>query len=451
MKTIIEQPGFIVAALGKQAVVETEKYRPIKYLIFSECPRGILVYNTLTKELILTDSNECAVLKSGKDIDISENKRLIEQYFLVTQDFNERECCDQLKNLFKLLDNDDSITSYVIFTTSDCNARCFYCFERGQAKISLTSEKAIDVAKYIVKNAKNKKVAITWFGGEPLYNIEPINLISDYLEKSGIKFGANMVTNAYLFDEKIIETAKEKWNLKSVQITLDGTEEIYNKTKNYIYKNEISPFLRVINNIKLLSEAQINVIIRINMDLFNKDNLYRLIDYLYERFSGNEYVSVYVRTLFDNTGKLQTERSDEDRKKLYDDLAKLQDYLSEKNMYHFQNLRSVYKLNNCIGSSKHGVVIMPDGKLGMCNNHIDKYIYGDIYNGITDAKVIDDFLVYKKPVANCDNCPLYPNCARLEKCPYYTRDCEDYERNILISDLQKFMLNTFYSKNKVEN
>ena len=43
--------------------------------------------------------------------------------------------------------------------------------------------------------------------------------------------GRQRQIQAEMLYKYLIKTAKEDWNLQNVQITLDGTEEIYNKTK----------------------------------------------------------------------------------------------------------------------------------------------------------------------------------------------------------------------------
>lgn len=443
MKTIIEQPTFITAALPKPNIDTTITYRPLKFLVFAETKDGNLVYNTLTKQLLLLNDFEYEILQK-KQIEYSKSlDYLIETYFFVPYDFNEIKCFTQLKNLFKLLDNDKSITNYVILPTTDCNARCFYCCEHGQKRVNMSEQTAIDTAKYIVENCYGKKVSIMWFGGEPLFNIAPINIISKYLRESNIEFSSNIISNAYLFDDTIIGISKNIWNVKSIQITLDGTEEIYNRTKNYIYSNCISPFKKVINNIQSLVDNEIKVIIRLNMDLFNKDNLYSLVDFLYNKFQNNHFVDIYIRLLFDNTSKLQSERSNIERKELYEEFIKFEDYIDSKGMYHAQKLNPVFIVNSCIGTNKHGTVIMPGGELGMCDLHTDSDLYGNIYDGITNHQIIKEFEVYKEPVDICTDCPIYPNCSRLKKCLYYTRDCEEYEQNRLIHQLKKYILHTY--------
>ena len=104
----------------------------------------------------------------------------------------------------------------------------------------MSQEVALKVAKYI---AQSDSIALNWFGGEPLYNIKAIGTITNYLIVHNKEFHSEMTTNGYLFNETVVKKAKELWNLTGVQITLDGTEKIYNKTKNYKDVKGTSPFM----------------------------------------------------------------------------------------------------------------------------------------------------------------------------------------------------------------
>lgn len=132
-----------------------------------------------------------------------------------------------------------------------------------------------------------------------------------------------------------------------------------------------------------------------------------------------------------------------EREMLYQEFQSFEKYIEEKGMFHYQRLHSVYAPNSCIGTNKHGTVIMPGGELGLCDLKTDSYYYGNIYEGTTQQSVVDSFLECKKPVENCKTCPLVPNCYRLKACLYYERDCEDYEQQRLISQLQRHILYTY--------
>lgn len=443
MVTVVEQASFLSAVLGKQTIDKSQYYRMINFLIFENVSDGVLAYNTFTREMLLISEKQYDLL--NKNI-IPYDKSLdyyIEHYFLVPQSFDERILHKQLQNLTIASDQENFINLYSILTTTDCNARCFYCCEHGQKKVTMTDKTASDIADFIIEQSKNHKVEIQWFGGEPLYNKNPIDIISKKLNEANIIFSSRMISNGYLFDMQTIEAALKVWNLKSVQITLDGTHEIYNKTKSYIYKSDIDPFYKVIESIRMLSDNKIKVIIRLNMDFFNKENLYELVDYLHSQFSESPYVKIYIRLLFDNTSELQINRKDEIRENLYKELDKFEEYIDRLGMLNLRTLKSTYSENGCIGTSRHGTIVMPGGELGLCNLKSDQEIYGNIKSGITNPEIIERFKELKPEIELCATCPLYPRCTRLKNCMYYIRDCEEYEKQHLILQWKKMIKNTY--------
>ncbi|MEI3172875.1 MAG: radical SAM protein [Lachnospiraceae bacterium] len=135
----------------------------------------------------------------------------------------------------------EHITSYTIFTTTDCNARCFYCYEMGRSRIPMSDETAHKAAAYIAAHCGGEKVHLHWFGGEPLFNKQVIDIICTDLAEKGIVYESMIISNGYLFDGATVEQAVSHWKLKNVQITLDGTEEIYNRSKAFIYKDGTKP------------------------------------------------------------------------------------------------------------------------------------------------------------------------------------------------------------------
>ena len=147
------------------------------------------------------------------------------------------------------------------------------------------SKKLIGRAEFIAKKLQPGKreqleapfrMSHSWFGGAPLFRKKCINIICERLKESGIPYRSSMISNGYLFDEKTVNEAKNLWKLKNVQITIDGTKDIYNKTKSFVYKNG-NPFETVMGNIKRLSENGISVTIRINVGKFNAEDAEKLI------------------------------------------------------------------------------------------------------------------------------------------------------------------------------
>lgn len=213
---------------------------------------------------------------------------LYKNYFLVPKGFNSNKLVDNIRKI-SLPPVDDTYLNhpweFTILTTTKCNARCFYCYEQhSKNKHDMTNQMALKIAKYIDDVAPNTELSLDWFGGEPLFNQKAIDLIVNYLLQKGRWFKSSITTNGYLLDEKLVSKACDVWNLKFAQITIDGTESVYNKAKNYIYKKDSSPYQRVMNNIENLINNNVTVAIRINLDNYNIENSKQLIHEIYERF-----------------------------------------------------------------------------------------------------------------------------------------------------------------------
>ena len=443
VNTIVPMNLLFEKILGSQEEKANILYRPLKFLLHKSVNDGFLIYNLLTKQIILINEEEYQYIIKRQTEYSSVISDLVKAWYFVPIDFDETKCFYDMKKFYKLIDKEEYINSFTILTTTNCNARCFYCFEQGQKHVDMSEKVAMDTAKYIVNVSNGKKVLIKWFGGEPLLNIKSISIISKYLRENNIDFSSNIVTNAYLFDQNNICLAKNLWNVKNVQVTLDGTEEVYNRTKAFIYKGDKNPFARVINNIANLSENGINTIIRLNLDTFNKDNLYQLVDYLKTKFDGKKNISIYSKLLFDMTGPLQKNRNNDERNQLFDEYKKFEKYIIKNGLYHYQKFSNKIKYEHCISESDHGVVILPTGDLGMCECRTDSDICGNIYDGIMNFSLVEAYKKHQSPIDACDRCQIRPMCDRLKCCPYYIRQCEDYERNLYIERYTLYMEYTY--------
>ena len=234
---IVPMASLYEKLLGHQKVNDSIKYRLLKFLLFKPVNKGVLVYNLLTKQMILITNQLYDYITDNKIVYSAALNELIQYWFVVPANFDEFKCFKQLKDFYKSIDNEEYINTFTILPTTKCNARCFYCFENNKKRADMSEQVAIDTAKYIKMESKGKGVLIKWFGGEPLCNTKAINIISNYLSDNNIIFKSNIITNAYLFNSENVELAKNIWNVKKAQITLDGTEKLYNSIKSYIYNS----------------------------------------------------------------------------------------------------------------------------------------------------------------------------------------------------------------------
>ena len=426
--------------LKKQKVKKGETYRPMYYVVEQPVDEGLLLYHTMTKALLLLTPEEAETYKTHPE----EMPDLIGLWFLVPQSHDDRLLSRQIRDVARMLEKkSDAITSYTILTTTDCNARCFYCYEMGRPRVPMSKETAEKTANYIISHCQGEKVSLHWFGGEPLYNKPVISLICNKLKEAGIEYSSKMTSNGYLFDDDIITEAKELWNLKKVQITLDGTEKTYNRCKAYIYKN-VNAYQRVIGNIHRLQDTDILVSIRLNIDMHNAKNLSELVDEIHREFSNSKGISVYLHALFDYTKGNIAIKDDEKRKYVFDIIKEIEARLIQYGFLKQRGLNRHIKTNKCMADNDSSIVIVPSGSIGKCEHFTEDHFIGHIDNTVLNSKVQIEFKTCRDEIEACATCILYPNCIRLKNCEDES-NCYQEERNNHIQKLYHNILKSYKS------
>lgn len=363
------------------------------------------------------------------------------------ENFDEMKTADSIREISRNIYPKNIVDSFVILPTTACNARCFYCYEAGAWVINMDCDTAEATADYIINVSNGKDVTLQWFGGEPLCNTGAINRITDRLAENGIAYKSTMTTNGYLFDGALIKTAVDKWKLKSVQITLDGLAETYNKVKSFKNGDE-NAFDRVINNINLVTEAGINVKIRLSMDFHNSEELFALAEYLKKQLKNIHKVCLYVTPLYENVGFEKTSHNAGERKKLLDKCIELSEYFEQLGF----DRRGFFWLGAvrafaCQADSPSTVMILPDGKLGFCEHSLENDSFGSVFEKSTNKPRWSDYRAYGE---KCKQCQLYPTCLVMSKCFNSTVDCNEYNIYSYLKSIE-FTLKNKYKLFKEKN
>lgn len=424
--------------LKKQKVKAGELYRPMYYVVEQPVDEGLLLYHTMTKALLLLTPEEAEVYKTNP----ASLQELIGLWFLVPLSHDDCLLSRQIRDVAKMLEiKSGAITSYTIMTTTDCNARCFYCYEMGRPRVPMSKETAERTADYIINHCQDKKVYLRWFGGEPLYNKPVITLICKRLKDSGIDYHSTMVSNGYLFDDDTIKEAKEEWLLQKVQITLDGTEQTYNRCKAYIYK-DVNAYLRVISNIHRLQDAGIHVSIRLNIDMHNAMNLSELADELHRKFSNPKGISVYLHALFEEVKGSKAVHNEEQRKYVYDQINNIETRLKEYGFTKSSRLNRQIKTSRCMADRDYSILIVPNGHIGKCEHYSDDHFVSHINHDEWAQNMLLCFRETQLEIEACATCFNYPNCVRLKLCKD-DPSCYQEERNNKLYKLKTNIQNTY--------
>lgn len=441
MQTILPPSGNTIKILGKARPAE-QGLRWMHYVLAQPVDGGVLVFHTLTRALLLLTPEEYA--------EPDTLPALRDGWFRVPQEMNDQKYADQVRFIRRTMQKEpEHITSYTIFTTTDCNARCFYCYEMGRSRIPMSDETAHKAAAYIAAHCGGEKVHLHWFGGEPLFNKQVIDIICTDLAEKGIVYESMIISNGYLFDGATVEQAVSHWKLKSVQITLDGTEEIYNRSKAFIYKDSPSPYQVVLANIQRLLDAGVSVHIRLNMDEHNADNLMELADELHERFGGKGEFSVYSHTLFEFAGNKANIRAQEERRQLYQKQQRLRKKLDDCGIGASYYLRQKLRVRQCMADSGGSLTILPNGELGLCEHYSENNLVGHLDSEELDTAVVQSFRECWEQTEDCKTCFYYPECIRLKKCAEY-KECFPEMRDEYREMLLGGMLNAYAAWQKNE-
>lgn len=445
MNTIANGDSRVIKLLGKQRLKDAT-YRKMNYVLQVKCEDGILLHNSITGKLVLLNKDEASLVNELPTKYSDKLYDLVESFFLVPVNYDEKKTVETLRVLLKRLIVKKGIENYTILTTTNCNARCFYCYESNLPHINMEETTAKRLVEYMIENKESNTLRLHWFGGEPLVGISRIDQICEELTKSEIKFHSTMTSNGYLFTEPIVKRAVDSWKLDSVQITLDGTEEVYNSTKAYVCAGE-NPYKRVLNNIRLLLNNNIKVIIRLNLDKHNADDLSVLIKELKIVVNNHDMVEVYTHVLFEDAGYSPIERNDDSRKALYTRQIELNNELGKIGLYKDHRSLPFIKTHNCMADSENSIVVYPDGSLFKCEHVEIEDEIGTIFNGRSKNHGIEKFQITTE-FSDCINCEIYPSCILLKNCAGI-KDKNSYTCNYDIEQCKKNMLK--YYRHKISN
>lgn len=400
------------------------KYTKSKYL-FDFLDEGMhIVYSMMTTSFIALEDDKYNALMQNELQMFTDDEldALLQMGFVYNAAESEFALIQQKRNrAFRMQADKDDQLSLVVLPTTECNARCYYCYEHGIKKEFMSNETADSIIEFI-KNRANK-VHIKWFGGEPTLAPELIDRICGSLAGLDIEFATSFVSNGYLLNEEFVDKAINDWNFKSVQITIDAVGEEYNKIKNYVYSGENSPFDIVMNNIKTLIEKKVYVNIRINYNPIYYQKAIEVIDYIHQAIGVNEYLVVYSSSLTGEHIKRLIDYNDD-----FNPQIEIYKHLINKGYLKELDMMNLYpRLLNCTIHYDNAYIIDTRGKLYKCQHSIINQ-EKDSIGTLTSQERYEDIL--KKwdslnfSYEECQECKYLPIC--LGGCRFYALNNEKF-------------------------
>lgn len=296
-----------------------------------------------------------------------------------------------------------------IATTTACNFACPYCYEKGTVAQTMNRETEKKIVDFVVA-AKVRRLNVTWYGGEPLMNFESILRLSEDFQKiSGLdEISYGIITNGYYLDT-VKALALKKYNIKSIQITIDGLAETHDKFR--IAKDGQPTFQRIVKNIDEVIELLPFCLfkIRVNINKQNGEEYALLYKEFRNKWKEKKNFAIYF-SFVEDYGQCDVD--------CYNSKEKI-DFIRELREKYGISTRSFYPrgtLGLCMAGSVNGFVIAPQGDLYKCWSDIGKK--DKIIGSVHDRKIVNYELLAHYAIdmdkfedSKCKTCFLFPVCS----------------------------------------
>lgn len=382
-----------------------------------------LAYNPMSNALCKIDQKVLNFLEGQQILLMPETiKDLANALFWVPQNFNEISYID---HIFYSLKYSSTSIGFTIIPTLFCNLKCIYCYETTtnlniRMDNSIT-EKVILFIRQKIKDFHPASLHITWYGGEPLLEMDRIRgvsqIIQDECSKRNIEYIGSLVTNGTLLSERdrnFFSTCK----IKDVQITMDGPAEIHNLRRPFkdgtpTYDIIMKNILDILNN-----EPSVKVRLRINIDRDNAKYVPAFLRILCSSVKNWDSLAITFGQVFFSTSSICKSRVDA----LFTASSFARYYLKilEEMKRLNLSLPGLYPVfNSCVWKKSTNWVIGPHGELYTCWDDIgneDKTV-GDVEAGVDLKREQTWKWTFSnwRATARCLSCPIVPVC--LGGCP----------------------------------
>lgn len=220
------------------------KKKPFVYLF--QTWKNYYCYDVNTNSILKLTKENYSLLERAKDIEeLSESpmKHLYAQGYFHENKENiilEHPLCDVVQHYLQ-----GNMQQLLLQVTQNCNLRCKYCVYSGSYKNRVHSNKRMDyetakraVDFYSEHNKNLQDVRVSFYGGEPLLEMELLKKITAYSQKlfEGRNLRFNLTTNATLLDEEKVEFLMN--HNFDIVISLDGPGSVHDRGRVFAEGNK---------------------------------------------------------------------------------------------------------------------------------------------------------------------------------------------------------------------
>ncbi len=432
MESVRNGDGRVASILELESCNREARYRLSDFSV-SLSENGVnLLKNTLSCEILRFSDEEWRALEEIRDhhVDFSFIQAhgledLARTRLLVEEDSEDAELYTHTLSILRMMKpKQKGFNAYTILPTTDCNARCTYCFEKGCARKTMTRETAQRLVEFICETRHDGEIQLDWSGGEPLLAHDTISFICKSLDERQVPFYSTMTTNASLVTEELVKEMKNVWRLKIVQVSLDGEKQDFVARKRYLQPEKYT-YDRVMKAIHLLADNGIKICLSINFDHENISRLGTFLEKLEEEFGNYDNLHYYFTLLDQEYG---TNASLELYKQSFDIIASFESQTGNRlRQYYLERDRKELGIDGCMADNMKSLLISPDGGFHNCPEHFETFSWGNIFDGVTDQALFEKLRTPATIDDECRHCPFLPECTpfRRRHCPNCSALCRE--------------------------
>jgi uncharacterized protein len=229
----------------------------------------ILLHNSFMGAIALVPAHKAKNIEkflsheiNGSDLTDEGFQELCEAAFFVPSNINERQLVS------KIIDKERELGfQIIILPHENCNFRCVYCYEKFE-RDKIEPDVVVGLKAFVARKVQEvKSLSISWFGGEPLLALDSICDLSDSFlhscEQYGVTYTSDITTNGYLLTDEIVDSLLKR-KVTSYQVTLDGPEDIHNRSRKLAGGGET--YRTILDNLSRMRDRSetFSVSIRVN-------------------------------------------------------------------------------------------------------------------------------------------------------------------------------------------
>lgn len=429
-----------------------------KYVNIIEYKDVIIAHNSLTNVGIRTigksAENLKKILTSGDLTGFEESTILrdMERYGFIVDD-----SADEVATANYVIDNAVRPLHLIMIVTRQCNFACPYCYEKHENKVmgKEVYSASLRLIKDFIKRTPKRNIYISFFGGEPLLELDNIVSFMDAVQqefqeeiaKGVIKVRAHATTNGYLLTPQNFIKLNSA-GIKDFQITIDGDREAHNKTR--MLRNGNGTWEQIMSNLLAAKSTNLDFDIQLRTN-YSEQSLSGINDYfqyLEDHFGGDKRFNVYfeaVKDLGDSSNKSNEFLKNNLIRDNPDIVMQLFHLMSEHNIYQkgFSSLIEPCGMR-CYAANSDSFAIDYNGNILKCTVKIDnsENVVGNV---LDEHRIIPEKIAKWTsylPNQKCLDCSLYPICCG-KKCPinYSSNEQCELVRGIYESTLKHLYIN----------